>query len=98
VALSFGYALPKIETEILVNETRVSKDNAEKLVAIANKIRNLTELGLTETVSTRLLVDAAKLIHNGLPKRLAVHVAVVEPLTDEPETIAALKDLCDLMI
>ena len=45
-----------------------------------------------------LLVDAAKIIHSGLPKRLAVHVAVVEPLTDDLQTIDALKDLCNLMI
>jgi nitric oxide reductase NorQ protein len=55
-------------------------------------------LGLTETVSTRLLVDAAKIIHSGLPKRLSVHVAIVEPLTDDLQTVEALKDLCDLMI
>lgn len=98
VALSFDYPEPKVEVEILMKETEVEKDIAQKLVNIATKIRNLTELGLTETVSTRLLVDAAKLINNGLSKRLSVHVAVVEPLTDEPETLDALKDLCDLMI
>ncbi len=98
VALSFGYPDEKIETEILVNESNVDKTTAKKLVSIGNKIRNLTELGLTETASTRLLVDAAKLIYSGLPKRLSVHVAVVEPLTDDLEIIAALKDLCDLMI
>ena len=96
--LSFDYPNQKAETEILINETGISAEIAQKLVTIGAKIRNLTELGLTETVSTRLLVDAAKLINNGLPKRLAVHVAVVEPLTDERETINALKDLCDLMI
>ena len=88
----------KIEAEILINETDIELDIAKKLVNIATKIRNLTELGLTETVSTRLLVDAAKLIHSGLPKRLSVHVAVVEPLSDDFEVIEALKDLCDLMI
>ncbi|WKW46478.1 CbbQ/NirQ/NorQ/GpvN family protein [Myroides sp. JBRI-B21084] len=98
VALSFNYPNPKTEAEILVNETGIAAEIAIKLVTIASKIRNLTELGLTETVSTRLLVDAAKLITNGLPKRLAVHVAVIEPLTDELDTIQALKDLCDLMI
>lgn len=98
IALSFNYPEPKTEVEILVEETGVPKEVSQKLVAIATKIRNLTELGLTETVSTRLLVDAAKLIHNGLPKRLAVHVAVIEPLTDETDTLTALKDLCDLMI
>jgi nitric oxide reductase NorQ protein len=98
VALSFGYPDEKIETEILVNESNVDKTTAKKLVSIGNKIRNLTELGLTETASTRLLVDAAKLIRSGLPKRLSVHVAVVEPLTDDLEIIEALRDLCDLMI
>jgi len=98
VAMSFDYPDPKIEAEILVNETNIDPDNAKKLVNIATKIRNLTELGLTETVSTRLLVDAAKLIHSGLPKRLSVQVAVVEPLSDDKEITIALKDLCDLMI
>ena len=98
VGISFDYPDPKFEAEILVNETEIDLGLAKKLVNIAVKIRNLTELGLTETVSTRLLVDAAKLIHSGLPKRIAVHAAVVEPLTDDIETVNALKDLCDLMI
>lgn len=98
VALSFQYPTPKDETEILVEETGLDKDTAKKLVNIANKIRNLTELGLTETVSTRLLVDAALLINSGLPKRLSVKVAIVEPLTDDLEITQALTDLCDLMI
>lgn len=98
IALSFDYPEAKLEAEILVSETEIQPDIAKKLVNIATKIRNLTELGLTETVSTRLLVDAAKLIRVGLPKRLSVHVAVVEPLTDDLEVIQALKDLSDLMI
>ncbi len=98
IAMSFEYATEKVEKEIIINETGASEIDAKKLVLIATKIRNLTELGLTETVSTRLLVDAGKLIQSGLPKRLSVHVAIVEPLTDDLEVIAALKDLCDLMI
>jgi nitric oxide reductase NorQ protein len=98
VALSFDYPEPGIEAEILINESGIDEGNAKKLVNIGRKIRNLTELGLTETVSTRLLVDAAKLIHSGLPKRLSVNVAVVEPLTDDPQTLEALKDMVALMI
>jgi len=98
IALSFSYPAQKNEIEILINETNIDKSIAKELVNIANKIRNLTELGLTETVSTRLLVDAAKLIQSGLPKRLSVEVAIVEPLTDDLEIIDALKDLCNLMI
>ncbi|MCB0073044.1 MAG: CbbQ/NirQ/NorQ/GpvN family protein [Caldilineaceae bacterium] len=97
-ALSFNYPKEGIEAEILVNETGVDISDAKKLVQIGNKIRNLTELGLSETVSTRLLVDAAKFIHTGLPKRLSVKVAVVEPLTDDNEIAEALTDLCNMMI
>ncbi|MBK6340986.1 MAG: CbbQ/NirQ/NorQ/GpvN family protein [Bacteroidetes bacterium] len=98
VALSFQYPETKVEQEILVHETGIDEVIAKKLVALGNKVRNLTELGLTETVSTRLLVDAAKLIQSGLSKRLAVKVAVMEPLSDEKQIIDALYDLTDLMI
>ncbi len=98
VSMSFDYPNPKIEAEIIVVETGVEDADAKRLVKIGNKIRNLTEMGLAETVSTRLLVDAGKLIATGLGKRLAVEVAVVEPLTDEPDTLAALKEMASLMI
>jgi nitric oxide reductase NorQ protein len=98
VALSFNYPEPKIEQEILVQETGIDDDMAKRLVMLGNKVRNLNELGLTETVSTRLLVDASKLIQSGLAKRLAVKVAVMEPLSDEKQTLEALYDLTDLMI
>ena len=98
VSLTFDYPNPKIETEIVIQETGIDESDSKKLVKIGNKIRNLSELGLAETVSTRLLVDAGKLISSGLSKRLAVEVAVIEPLTDDLDTITALKDMSDLMI
>lgn len=98
VALSFAYPEPSKEIEILIQETNIDAETAKNLVKIGNKIRNLTELGLAETVSTRLLVDAAKLIHTNLPKRLAVKVAIIEPLTDDLEIAEALTDLCNLLI
>ncbi len=97
-AIAFNYPEPAVEIEILENETGIETDIAKRLVQIGNKVRNLTELGLAETVSTRLLVDAAKLIKQGLPKRLSVEVAIVQPLTDDLEVVEALKDLCNLMI
>ena len=98
VAMSFVYPDAKLEAEILVKETMVEESIAKQLVNIATKIRNLKELGLTETASTRLLVDAAKLIRSGLPKRLAVKAAIIEPLTDDEEIITALTDMANLMI
>lgn len=98
VSMSFVYPDRKIETEILIKETGVEDDIAKRLVMMGEKIRNLTELGLAETVSTRLLVDAAILIKSGLPKRLACNVAIAEPLTDDEDTLEALKDLISLSI
>jgi len=96
VSISFAYPTSKIETEIIGIETGISDEIATKLVKLGKQIRNLTELGLAETVSTRLLVDAAILIQSGLPQRLATEVAVAEPLTDDLDTLEALKDLISL--
>jgi len=88
----------KIPDYWLYGKFMITKSDAKKLVKIANKIRNLKELGLMETVSTRLVVDAAKLMHSGLAKRLSVEVGMIQPLTDDDEILEALKDLADLMI
>ena len=98
ISISFEYPESKLENEILMNETGIESDTAKKLIKIGEKIRNLTELGLAETVSTRLLVDAAILIKSGLPNRLSCNVAIAEPLTDDSDTVEALKDLISLSI
>ena len=98
VSLAFDYPIEKAEQEIVENESGIDSDNSKKLIRIASKIRNLNELGLMETVSTRLIVDTAKLIKSGLPKRLSVEVGMIQPLSDDKETLIALKDLADLMI
>ncbi len=98
ISISFNYPEPKLEEEIIIGESGVDPIVAKRLVKLGNKIRNLTDLGLTETVSTRLLVDAAKLIHSGLKSKLAVEVAIVESLTDDPDIIDALNDLASLIV
>ena len=98
VSMAFNYPEETFEGEIVENESGLDASDSKKLVKIANKIRNLTELGLMETVSTRLVVDSAKLIKSGLPKRLSVEVGMIQPLTDDEETLSALKDLANLMI
>jgi nitric oxide reductase NorQ protein len=97
VSLLFGYPAPDVEAEIVCAESRVDPAHARRLVTFAGKIRALEELGLTETVSTRLLVGAGTLMQRGLPPRLACQVAVVQPLTDDPVTAAALQDVADLI-
>jgi nitric oxide reductase NorQ protein len=64
-------------------------------VALAGRIRGLADRGLAEVPSTRLLVATARLIANGIAPRLACHVALVSPLSDDPVLVAAMLDLVD---
>lgn len=96
VGISFRYPEPSTEVEILVGETRCDAAVARRLVALAGKLRDAEHLGLVEVPSTRLLVHVARLIGRGVPPRLACHAGLVEPLTDEPDIAAALRDLVNL--
>jgi nitric oxide reductase NorQ protein len=96
VSLSFTYPEPAVEVEILMGETQATRATARKLVALAGKLRNAESLGLSEIPSTRLLVDAARLIQAGLKPRYACRTALVEPLTDDRETVVAMCDLVAL--
>lgn len=96
VTLAFSYPDQKIESEIVAKESGLDLKASEKLVALAHKIRNLNELQLRETVSTRLLVYTAKLIKVGLHPRLAAEAGIVQVLADEPDTSQALIDLVNL--
>ncbi len=62
----------------------------------ATKVRGQDALALAETVSTRLLVMAARLMAVGLPPRVACQATLVQPLTDDVPTARALQDLVDL--
>ena len=96
VGIRFDYPSAELELEILRGETQIDVASGKKLVALAHKVRKVETLGLAEVPSTRLLVDAARLMRSGLPPRLACQAAIVEPLTDDPEVTSALADLIAL--
>lgn len=96
VAIGLDYPPAEVEIEVLQTEARCDAATAKRLVGLASKIRGLDELALTETVSTRLLVAAARLMRAGVAPRVACDVALVQPLTDDRDTIQALRDLSSL--
>ena len=96
VGISFDYPEPGLESQIVASESGCEAALAARLVKLAGKLRGLDELGLAEKASTRLLVDAAKLIHDGMPPRVACVAAVCEPLSDEPDVLAALSEVVSL--
>lgn len=92
VGLDFKIPQEDIETKIILQETGVNDKEAQRLVRLATKVRNLRDLGLAETVSTRLLVDAAKLIKGGITPRKACEVGIISPLTDDQDIQSVLAD------
>jgi len=93
----FAYPEAKIEAEIIVHEAKVDNGIAKRLVEFATKVRAMEELQLAETVSTRLLVTAGKLMASGVSPRVACNAAVVQPITDDHSQLEALQDLANLM-
>lgn len=98
LALAFDYPGEDDEARIVATESGTDEATARKLVRIARKIRNLTELSLMESVSTRLLIAAGKLIAAGIPPRLACTTAIAGPLSDEDEALAAITQLIEISI
>ncbi len=89
-ALDFNYPESAIEEEIVAHETSVSRDVAGKLVSIAKMARNLKGHGLDEGISTRMLIYAGSLIAKHVEAKKACRVALVSPITDDPDMRDAL--------
>jgi nitric oxide reductase NorQ protein len=89
-AIEFDYPTRALEIEILVHETALPKELAERLVSIAEASRRLKGHGLDEGISTRMLVHAGALIRQGVGVEAACQMALVQPLTDDPDLILAL--------
>ena len=89
-AIEFDYPTRALEIEILVHETAVPKELAERLVSVAEASRRLKGHGLDEGISTRMLVHAGALVGQGIGVEAACVMALVQPLTDDPDLISAL--------
>jgi nitric oxide reductase NorQ protein len=93
VALSLGYPAPALEAAIVQAESGCTASAALRLVRLAQALRRLTDHDLEETASTRLLVMAARLHAGGLALPQAARTAVLEALTDDTATLAALNEV-----
>ncbi len=89
-ALDFNYPDRDIEIEIVAHESGVSTDVAGKLVSVAERSRNLKGHGLDEGLSTRMLIYAGSLMKKGVDPLAACSVALVRPMTDDPDMRDAL--------
>jgi nitric oxide reductase NorQ protein len=93
ISIEFYYPPRDIEAEIVQRESGCSREHAEALAKLGEKIRNLEEHGLQEGASTRLLIYAARLMSEGISPRRACQVAIVWTLTDEPELQRSIEEV-----
>ncbi len=93
MAIEFGYPPRELESKIIAHEAGVSDTVANDLAKLGEKVRHLKEHGLAEGVSTRLLIYAGKLIHEGIAARRACQVAVVWALTDDRDVQRSIEEV-----
>jgi len=89
-ALDFGWPARELEIEIVTHESGVLPDVAARLASIGERSRHLKGHGLDEGISTRMLVYAGSLVAQGVDPVLACSVALVCPITDDPDIRDAL--------
>lgn len=93
LSISFDFPDPDTEIAVVVAESGLESARVAPLVRLGGHIRRLSGMDLEEGVSTRLLIYAATLIAGGMSVIKAINAAIVEPLSDDAETQAALRDL-----
>ena len=95
VSLEFDFPPAELERRIVMHEGGVDEPTARALVELGRRVRRLRDRGLAEVPSSRLLVATARLIAGGITPAQACRVALMGPLTDDPDLLAAIGDLID---
>ncbi len=93
LSVEFTFPAPAHEIPVVSRESGLDADRVALLVRLAGKLRGLKGQDLEEGVSTRLVVYAATLIADGMDMHRAIRAAMIEPLTDDPDTRRGLMDL-----
>jgi MoxR-like ATPase len=93
VTVELDYLPPDEELEVVVDETGVGRDLAERIVRLATTIRGAADTGVRELPSTRQLVQAAGLVRDGLPEGHALEAAIVAPLALSGPVADAVREI-----
>ena len=93
VAIEFDFPTAELEAQIIESESEADTKTSESLASLGEKIRNLTDHGLTEAASTRVLIYAGKLIKDGIEPRRACQVAVTWGITDDQKLYKSIEEI-----
>ncbi|NUZ06272.1 AAA family ATPase [Piscinibacter koreensis] len=94
-ALAFDYPAREAEAAIVARESGIAPERAAQIVGLGIRTRRLQGQGLDEGASTRMLVQAATLVAQGVALGDACRMALLDPLTDDPATRQALEGALD---
>ncbi|MCH8009154.1 MAG: CbbQ/NirQ/NorQ/GpvN family protein [Chloroflexi bacterium] len=93
ISIDFGHPPKEIEAQIIAHESGIDTETSDSLAKLGEKVRNLKEHGLSEGVSTRLLIYAGRLMEEGISARRACQVAVVWALTDDVDVQRSIEEV-----
>ena len=78
---------------MVATESGLEPERVRPLINLAGRVRGLKGMDLEESASTRLLVYAATLMRAGIDAPTAIEHALIEPLSDDPDVKAGLREL-----
>jgi MoxR-like ATPase len=93
VTMAMDYLPSDREAEVLVNESGIERDVADRLVRCANSIRLADDVFHYEPPSTRVLVTAAHLIAVGADELDAITASVLAPLSTDGAITEGLREI-----
>jgi nitric oxide reductase NorQ protein len=98
LSIEFGFPTLEAEAAIVAHESGLPQDRCVPLVKVARALRDLKGQDLEEGASTRLVVYCAILIRDGVKHDVAIHAALLESLTDDPEVLHALERVASITL
>jgi nitric oxide reductase NorQ protein len=93
IAIELDFPKPELELRIVAAESGLEPERVRPLINLATRVRSLKGIDLEEACSTRLLVYAASLMHAGFDPVGAIEHAIIEPLSDDADVKAGLREL-----
>ena len=93
IAIELDFPKPELELRIVAAESGLEPERVRPLINLATRVRTLKGIDLEEACSTRLLVYAASLMQAGFDPVLAIEHAIIEPLSDDADVKAGLREL-----
>jgi nitric oxide reductase NorQ protein len=98
LSMEFGFPALEAEAAIVAHESGLPQDRCIPLVKVAQALRGLKGQDIEEGASTRLVVYCAVLIRDGVDYDTALRVALIEPLSDDPEILDGLKRVAQIAL